>query len=1094
MSFGDVIKDCQIDGLFTVTPVGSRHYVSVIAIITDVASAQTDIAPGEDDADDSSDDGIEAKVDNAADMDDDDGGAGDDDADDGDAEGSVDFDGKQQKKKPKKRKKSKKRKKKNGNLPKRRVTLHLLNKVPLVHADARLRLRLRPRRSNDLLDAEAECDEYDVVECIRYKVVLELAYRTIRAALADPSRRLMSRRESIAAHQALRDAGLSLKFGKTNGFVKRSEVQLSHTAREKLNALGSDLAYPTTLGALQRAFMSNDHKHLAIHLELGLRNFYAIHAPLVIGYGDAGSVGSGIRYSILRPHVIAHALDVLTSSPYNATSSVIEQLSIAQLITCAEDRDIIDSMFVIPGRMTSDQDAVHRTLCRNDVVFHRWRLPKPAQLEATLMKMTTLSTIMKRVPAGCSVPFLSDAAEWYQRRATRFGATMFECGETQDAIDEAASVWHTQTRQLAELESRRQDAKKKTKDHKHHAATNDVEHADDSEELVVPECPNALVDQAHDQADDASEDLNVPGEHAERDDNTIQEALPSRMAFSRTQWLSEQCEFIRPAPDACSMKRATTPLYSTCRAAATMQSIGSAALSLDRRLVLFGVRAAGHGVGAVDDYVFTEKIVHADSVRDARLRHAGMLPLVVIVFLSVPARERFREWLDAHDAGDRFTLCVFTLEQLVVDGNIDWTVCMRVRLATRLVVVDAHMICEHDMSNLLSTFASNNEARGDVALCGELDGPSPDAHHESGAPFIDLWRSYVFRCEEFDGGTSCVRGYAQASPALPSLRLASALLDSAPARRELADEMSRCVATRVREVTSYLLDRAHTVQVCGNSRAALASGCAVLADYMQRYLAKPGVDKDTQQLNHLRLVAKEFAIWQDAPWRAEASVLKHMPYVRYQTTVFRVIKAYQLTREAERDAQVHIGQHLQEIGTSDVSFCLDTVGLYLRLSELAATLSDVDHRRCCFTTDRNLLSVGQHRHELRGASIMLARESARSVDCNLSNVCLLLLPNGDGSFNTAELDAEQLVVVPSRCHGTRVRYILPRATPDDVRRTFTSLTSQLGYFHYPPPTMLRAALRASYDARPSVVSRADDVECDGAQFVLAADESDMHDF
>ena len=1043
MSAPEVIKDCVVDGLFGVECDNNRHYQRVVITMSDL--------PGKKRSADGDDDGDEAEESDAEES----------DVEEEEEEVDDDEEGGAEKEKKKKKKKKPKKRRRGVRMPKTRAVLQLNNKLPFVHAGAQFRasLRLLAPQGAQLSD---RADAYEIVECYRYQPSIKLAFRAIRAALSNPTRVVESRRERIAAHEQLRAANLTTFIKGDANIQNRPDAPMPQDARDLLNRLGSKLAFPTTLASLQMAFVDGSRRQYTAQLELGLSAFFAIQAVTLIGYGQQSVHDVTPSQSMLVPHVVVRTLDRLVCAPHNASASTVELLTMAQLIECAKHDDYVDAMFMLPDARSERASAISRTSCRNNAIFREWRLARPDQL--AMQSSDRLAGLLGRLPVGVNLGFIWEAAEWYQARRTRYGATVFECEEEQASIDSNATDW---ARQLARVA-------------RENGVTNPAARAvtDDTVEAPVP-----LDDNDDDQGSAHSEPLDAlqplgalappvkiaPHRTAADDDDAISEdldapphAAPSadggHCGLSRTHWMSEQCNFTRPAPRGCYLRDAKTALYSSIRAHETTQCIVAATRKLDMRLVLFNVRASGGGTGAVGDETFTHVIVHACNVREARVARNGVLPLVLIVFPSESVRLRYREWLSAQKPDERFTLTTMTLENLLVNCNLEWSTRLPIRLATRVVVIDAHALCEHDMASLLTTFADGNEASGELALCGEVDGVPPEAHRESGAPFVDMWRSQLIRREYLDAGAVGVRGYQREN----TERL-SALIDSSPARVELAKRYATCTITRAHEISVCLLNGNYSVQVCGNRLTTLASGCALLATFLRRHIEKDHV-RSTISPNDREIaqnVIAELNRWSETPRRSETFVLKTLPYVRYRGAIVRVDTMYRQVRECDRTQRLVTSSHLERIFSNNAGVSLDTFGLYVRLENDARAHVDVDHRACCFTDHRLLLSVARHRRELRSASIMLARESARTVDANLSNLCMLVLPLSMADAGVENYDAEQLVVAPSRC--TRlVRFMLPHAPPEQVKSTFEQLAESMGRFRKPPPTQLRAALQEAH--------------------------------
>ena len=1040
MSQYDIIRDCRVDGIYPIDVDRSRHYLRVVVTMREPpASKRKDAAADEEEEGDD----CENDADEEEEEDDEDGVEAEEElfADEGAAGGGA-------KPAPKKRRRAQR-------LPRTRGTINIDDRLPLMHVGATMRLVLRPELPADgsAPDETTDC-VYKLLECMRYAPAAQLRFGGIRGALSDAAALLARRAERIARHRSLAAANLAT-FGTTSaqsGIKDVNDAGLPKAVRDALLSLGVDLLHPVQLATLQSPFKTGVEASRRRALETGLRGFYALQSSLLSNLGDAESADrllrTGAQRGLLQPFVVARALATLALPPHNARASLLEQLSVAQLLACADERrTYIDAMFAPPAC-----DAVSsRRLCADDALRREWRLAAPDQHEMQ-QRARAMTQILAALPIGADLGFLWSAAEWFQTTTCNpHGSTLFECGEPRELVARAHEAWQRVLRNQAQMAASKRGRKKKKSTIDTAAAPPPppppVDDAEHSEELWMPDQTPAWA-----QNDAMADDEVDEGE----------EAHIGACAASRTHWLWEQNEFIEPAPAECWLKSATTQLFMTTRAGALARRLVQMTKALidTERLVLCVVHTSGHGTAGVDDATFGERIVFTADVRQARVDESGRLPLVVLVFRSHAARDRYRVWLAEHRAApDRFSLATLTLEQVLADRELHWSVRVRLARAARVVVVDAHLLCEHDMAGVLAAFVALNDTAGELALCGEVDTLLPEAHCESGAPFVDMWRAQVARTVDIDGGARGMRGcYVGASvggtAAQP--RLATDALTSVPVRQALVEALLRNVVVRARDLAQCLLGGACTVQIAGYGRRALEAGLHTLADFLRRHLEKSDARRalgGPEPYERALAVRDALALWAREPWRAASTLVATMPFVKYRTLVLRYDGAFVGDAETPRGERLRKRAHLRAIDTKEPLLSLDTLNLYLMLDEVAHELSGVDHRSCCFTEDARLMSVARHRHELRGASVMLARHAAAGVDVNASRMCLLLRAAPGGLSYGDQLDAEQLLVAPLRCTDA-VRLILPHATPEQVRATAATLVKPMGFFHRAPPTAL----------------------------------------
>jgi len=1022
MSHYDIVRDCRVDGIFHIDVGQSRHHLRIVVTMREPPPSKRKAVDGDACDDDGDDDRV----------DDDD----DDEAEEMEDEIAGDVD-----------KTGVKKRKRAARVPKARGTITVRDRLPLIHTGADMRLVVRPT-----LNAEGQPDvvagTYELIEVLRYRPLAQLKYAAVSGALRDAGQMVLRRTTRIEQHRSLADANL-IAFNSAStqsGIRDTSDVLVPKPVRAALLALGFEFQYPTFLATLQSAFKTGAEQRCQRALHTGLRGYYALQSPLLTNLGNAGSaevvLAVGARRSVLRPHVLAHALNLLVLPPHNARASLLEQMTVAQLLACAAQRNYVDTMFRLPECDYQRAGSIARRVCCDDIVLHRWRRAAPDQPE--MQNAKALTQVMSHLPMGASLEFLWASVDWYQRLPTRYGTTMFECGEPREIVEAAYAAWERSVRAQAQLK-RPKKAAKKAAPPVALAAVDDDEH---SEELWLPaDTPAWAV---------ANEALAAANDDVESEESELDMDAPPTTALGaggagvcRTQWLRSQLSLIEPAPTECWVKNATTPLFMTVKAAKVARQIVDAVRALGERLALYVVHSSGFGTGGVDDAVFTERIVHTADVRAARVAANGRLPLVTLVFRSFAARDKYRVWIAEHRPANRFTLATLTLEEVISDSTLFAGVRLQLAHATRLVVIDAHLLCEHDMANVLGTFVARNLVNGHLALCGEVDALAPEPHCESGAPFFDMWRAQALRTVDLDGG-SCVRGYATSRGPRPE----TDALSSIAVRHALALKLTRNPITRARDIAKCLLGNACTVQITGYGRRAFEAGCHTLADFLSRHLQKTDVQRELkgEKLNRARAVQETLLAWSKEPWRAESTVITSLPFIKYRTLIVRFDGAFVCDAACRRAERLRT-RNLRHVFAHEPLLSLDTLDLYLKLDRVSADLMDVDHRNCCFTDDPLMLSVMRHRHELRSASVMMARDCARGVDVNTSRVCMLLRPMAGGLSYGDELDAEQLLASPLRCTDT-VQLILPHATEDQVKTTAAQLVKPLGFYHRPPPTTL----------------------------------------
>jgi hypothetical protein len=1100
MSHYDIVRDCRVDGLFPVEVGQSRHYLRVVVTMREppIPKEKRDGGGGADDDgdDDDEDDGRNDDDEEAEEEMLDDHGADETGANSTVVIGNG----------------SGKKRRRSARIPKARGVVSIRDQLPLVHAGAEMRLVLRPVLDRETQVPDEELGQYEMLECIFYRPLVSLKYGAICAALRDATTMVARRAERIARHRSLVEANL-VKFdstSKTSGITDGRDTGVPRVVRQALLSLGIDFQYPVLLANLQAPFKNGDEARRQRQLETGLRGYYIVQASLMTNSGDANAADLamtvGSQRSLLQPHVIEHALRLLTLPPHNVRASLLEQLSVSQLLDCAAQRSYVDAMFRHPRCTYAQPNAMARRVCADDVVGRRWRLAKPEQPE--MQSAEALTQVLAELPPSVGLDFLWEVARWYQALPTRYGATMFECGESSELVERAHAHWAAALRRQARAENltaRGKKPKKPAPPARVKAAESRVEDGD----LELPASPQPPPAQSSNDIDDAehSEELWLPGETPAwaSTNDTLAEDLPTldgtnaadqhptatspplpetgagASLVCRTQWLRGEMKLIEPAPAECWLKGATTPLFMTVRAAETARRIVSSLKILGERVALYVVRASGYSTLGADNNEFTNRVVHTADVRAARVAANGRLPLVTLVFRSHAARTQFTDWIADHRPANRFSLATLTLEQMIGDTNLHASARLRVSRAARVVVIDAHLLCEHDMAHLLETFVACNNEDGHLALCGEVDTLAPEQHCESGAPFVDMWRAEAIRTVDVDAGRG-VRGNGGASATggggdkRGEKRLPTDALYSITTRQSCVEALCVNVVTRARDVATCLLDRSHTIQIAGWGRRAFEAGAHMLADFLQRHLEKSDVRRQLSADSYAQAVAVQATLtqWSKEAWRAESTIITSMPYVKYRTMILRYDAAFVLDAENRRGEQLHVHRNLRAVGANEPVLSLDTLNLFLRLNESATAFSDVDHRNCCSTDDARLMSVTRHRHELRAASVMLARDCARGIDVNTSQPCLLLRPVTGGLSYGDELDAEQLFVAPLRAAaasavagvcGAPTRLIMPHATPEQIQTTRQLLAQRMAFYHRPPPTALCTMLELAVKAR-----------------------------
>jgi hypothetical protein len=729
---------------------------------------------------------------------------------------------------------------------------------------------------------------------------------------------------------------------------------------------------------------------------------------------------------LITPNIVRTAVGILTRAPYFTRANFIEQLSVRTLLQCAAVRDYIDAMTRAPERNPS-------VMCGNDFVFNEWQLAKPEQND--FVNAAMLPQLIGRLPPTAPLQFLWAAVVWLQSVKTNFGATLFECGESADVIAEAA--------RFAEEQAKKNSVKKVVK--------KKVKKSDDDDDDL------AMAEDNDDDDDEMSDDLLAMSSTA---------AAPL-VPLSRTHWLaSEQIACIRATHADCWLRGATTPLYSTVAAARTADAIVDVVREFADRLTLYTIHAAGFGLRASLGASMLNSPVYDEVIESQLPEPNPVLPSVVVVYRSVWHRHRFSGRLHKSRQPARYSLVTTTLDRLFEEYDDTWEVRMLLGVATRVVVVDAHLLCEHDMERFLVMMrnAANmlQRRRTELVLCGDVDAPTPHAHRESGAPFYAMWRAGVLRTIDLET--------SRAAPAITDAR------ESPLVRAQYAAALCHVnnAIVRAHSIYEHLFDCEGVVwQVVGKrQRSALSEACTLLGDYLGKHLAKPdnALSPERKRIAELAVGAlKEFA---KKPASLKYNFLLCAPFVRYESLIVRVDVAYVLNRECDRYDRVRL--HLLQQRHDRPSVSLDTPNLYLLLDPCYAKIAGAhDHRRCCLTDKFNLMCVARHRNQLSAASITMARDSTR-VDYITHQTVLVLLPSTTGAFFGADSTACQLLGGHIRSSlessgggggGGMPRVLMAHANPAQTALTIQELTVNLKRFHWPPPTMLTTLLQIAFNKK-----------------------------
>lgn len=366
----------------------------------------------------------------------------------------------------------------------------------------------------------------------------------------------------------------------------------------------------------------------------------------------------------------------------------------------------------------------------------------------------------------------------------------------------------------------------------------------------------------------------------------------------------------------------------------------------------------------------------------------------------------------------------------------------------RVALLDAHEWCEHDLAHTLARLAPL-AARADTELLlagGAFRSGAPCAHRGSGAPFADLWHAAPGRVLD---PPACA---AAGSPACAARA-----------------ESDRCTAHCAQTLLDDVLDRAairaallgaqahwHVV----GTRADLGRACGALADTL--------TDAESELADALRRMDAH-------PFLTRHTLFFAAPYVRSGAALVRVAAAFDVERQETRLQRVERRSHLRQLDAAvdGATVSLDAPGLYLQLE----TSDGRDHRRCCFTNERDLLCAARHRHELAAASFALARDALAT---HLAAPCaaLVVLPAADtpelgfewrgtdGAALRALLLRQPAHVEP---HQWRTRIALPLGpAPDEAYALAAPLERRLQYAYPAPRTGLRYALAMQSGAEPGV--------------------------
>jgi hypothetical protein len=1025
MSHDDIVRDCRVDGIFLVEPSDSRFSLRVVVTMREVKQTKKKNADGDD-------------------CENDDGDGNDNNDDDDEAEEELDEDDEE---------KNAKKRKRPARVPKARGVINIRNRIPLVHSGADMRLVLRPRKNSDGTRPDMQM-AYDIVDCLRYKPLQKLKYAAIRAAVTEASSMVEKRLKRIEQHRSLASVNL-VHFDEQSGIQDAGDTTIPKHVRQRLLQLGFQFDYPAQLAILQRPFENGSEVLRQRQLETALRGYYCMQASLLTNMGDAGSMGIGTRRGILHPWTVTHAINVLSQPPYLTPASLVEQLSVAQLLDCAATRDYIDAMFCYPKRCDIDVNALARRSCRDDVVARQWRLAAPDQPEMQGAK--TMTKAFARMPQSAGPDFLWETARWFQSLPVGFGATLFECGETRETIDKAELEWRTSFKKTVKRNKRKAAAPAEIDDKA------DAMHEDDAEE---------------------SDDLIAPGAAAreagarDAEDETPLEETTNHNRHSRTHWLYAQLKVIEAAPSHCCLYKATTPLYMTTRAASAGYAIVKGTVALGKRLVLIAVRGSGYGVAGLAESVFMQQVVFTRDVREARVANNGQLPMVLMLYTSHARKQRFNNWRRAQKAAKLlFTITSMTLDDVIGDTNLHWNVRYRITQAARIIVVDAHRVCEHDMANVLASLVAHNK-HAEVALVGEIDTQVPEPHRESGAPFIDMWHSNAFRVFDLDGGDGVIGACNSREEKGIDLLYSISTRQKYAARLCAPDK----VATRARELADLVLGQNYSLHFVGYGRRAFEAGLRQVAEFLKAHLCKKDMKTQMGDLYERAVeIQSTLAAWSKASWLSSRIILTSMPYVKFRNVIVRYTTAFVADREALRIEPLARHKQLRGVAPRHTSLSLDTLNLYLMLDTTARELTGVNHVNCCGTDNPNLLSVARHRHELRAASVMMATDAARCVDeCN-AKVCLVLRQTITGNSFAEQLDSEQLFVGPLHCIDN-VRLLMIRATSEQIDVTRELMVRPLGFYHRPPPTALRGMLEVAHGCE--LVGQASD----GSNALVAAED------
>jgi hypothetical protein len=672
--------------------------------------------------------------------------------------------------------------------------------------------------------------------------------------------------------------------------------------------------------------------------------------------------------------------------------------------TVSSSRDVVDAMFWLPA-----PDVI--SPCRGDVVLHRWRpaAPKPEEMGEGGI------ALLRRLPLDAEPAFLWSSARWFRTivdSKTRFGATMFECEETNAQI------------QLAK-------------------AAVVVDSDSDSEDLLVPSAKRPKLQMS------LSRTLWL----------STQIRCISAVDASRQQNKEED---------------GSTALYCTVQAGQTTRSIVESLATLSNRLSLCRVHASGFGLcGISADYVYRHLIDQDDggppmpsvlvlftsvwhrcrykeALQEWRRLSRGTLSIETLVFdellgtlhwstrVRVELTHRFLV-VDAHRycEHDKAKLLAILANKtsaaalVVLCGDVDQPVPAAHRESgapfmdmcttmTDVRVVDIYVVAREENSV--------------PKLAAAFDVPSMLSDH------IDSLCRHALLTHVRTMVSAMLRGEAHwVIVAFGGVSNDDEGAGSKYSKRSLT----------------------------------LSAACKLIRTCLQRFLSVPP-DNNKQSAKQRSLLddtSRELERLEKTPWQLDHSLLIAAPFVIYESVLMRVTSVFRLTRQPRRHELIDLRVHLADCTTTSAVVSLDASDLYLELDEAQYGSVDgaPDHRDCCLTAKANVLCVSAHRSVLRGASIVAARD-LRPVELILANksVMLLLPPVSPTAHPVnvfgADLDGEQLLATQIRSVGSQSPCLaMMHATEEQVAATRLTLRNTVTRSHsYAPPlTTLHDALEKS---------------------------------